>query len=154
MSGEPETPMQTTEEKIVVALKDVLADATDPAQNVVEGAQQLAALTPGTVQIMAAALPRKSGTTSNTVWGLELIVATCEKLVSPTENGSAYSRVFTQAAAVRDALRSDDTLDALRTAGARDVTREDPVFWAKPGGPGQPAGAIMKVTVSFAAAAT
>lgn len=154
MGDVPETPVQTVEGKIVVALKDALANATDPAQNVVEGAQQLAALTPGTVQIMPAALPRNSGTTTETVWGLELIVATCEKLVSPTDSGSAYSRVFTQAAAVRDALRSDDTLDALRSAGARDVKRSDPVFWAKPGGPGQLAGMIMKVTVSFAAAAT
>lgn len=154
MSGEPETPMQTTEEQIVVALKSALADVTDPAQNVVEGAQQLAMLPAGTVQIMPAALPRASGTTAETTWGLELIVATCEKLVSPTETGSAYSRVFTQAAAVRDALRSEETLSALRTAGARDVKRSEPVFWAKPGGPGQPAGMILQVTVYFTAAAS
>lgn len=154
MSGEPETPVQTVEETIVVALKEALAAATEAGQNVVEGAQQLAQLPPGTVQIMPAALPRESGTTTETTWGLALIVATCEKLVSPTESGSAYSRVFTQAAAVRDALRSEETLSALRTAGARDVKRSDPVFWAKPGGPGQPAGMILQVTVYFTAAAS
>lgn len=138
-----------TETDILTTLLEAMDGISAPALTVQEGLQRLEALPAGTIQITPLGLAREPGGGGRQQWHLSILIAVATRL-----SGEANEiRMAPVLAATRAVLRrlDDATVRAtLRGVGGLDLRRGDLSYWIKPpGGPGDPAGGLMRVTIDF-----
>ncbi len=139
----------TTQEKVCLKVRDALAAITSPALSVDEGVQRLEALPPGRVQLTPLGLAREPGAGGRQIWHLGLLIAVVERLTGATGR-ARWGTALDACWAVLGKLDDEATRAVLRGVGGIDLRRGDMSYWSKPpGGPGDPAGGLVRITIDF-----